>query len=367
MSQTPLLILVDGHSLAYRSYFAYAKSKSGGLMTSAGVPTSICFGFVKALVEIINSQKPDSMAIAFDLRAPTFRHEADENYKADRVETPEDFTIDIQNLYLLLRALNLPTITAVGFEADDVLGTLAGRASRAGYRVKILSGDKDMFQLVSDRDRVSVLYMTSAFAQSGPSVVEMNEQGVIDKMGVTAAQIIDYKALCGDKSDSIPGVRGIGDKTAVKLLNEFGDLATIYDRVDEIPGATGKKLVAGKDDATHSQYLAKIIRDVPLEVELIETKLTGFDFQQVQPLLQTLELHRFTKDIEKLQEAFGGAAAPDSESINSPHEAIDEIVTSGGAFAQHVGTTIVPDDGSDDLWFFSAEDTDKFQLSRDKL
>jgi DNA polymerase I len=356
MSQTPLLILVDGHSLAYRSYFAYAKSKSGGLMTSAGVPTSICFGFVKALVEIINSQKPDSMAIAFDLRAPTFRHEADDNYKADRVETPEDFTIDIQNLYLLLRALNLPTITAVGFEADDVLGTLAGRGSRAGYQVKILSGDKDMFQLVSDRDRVSVLYMTSAFAQSGPSVVEMNEQGVVDKMGVTAAQIIDYKALCGDKSDSIPGVRGIGDKTAVKLLNEYGDLATIYDRVEEILGANGKKLIAGKDDATHSQYLAKIITDVPLEVKLTETKLTGFDFQQVQPLLQTLELHRFTKDIEKLQEAFGGAAAPAPESINSPHEAIDEIVTPGGA--------IVPDDGGDDMWFFSAEDTDKFQLSR---
>jgi DNA polymerase I len=356
MSQTPLLILVDGHSLAYRSYFAYAKSKSGGLMTSAGVPTSICFGFVKALVEIINSQQPDSMAIAFDLRAPTFRHEADDNYKADRVETPEDFTIDIQNLYLLLRALNLPTITAVGFEADDVLGTLAGRASRAGYQVKILSGDKDMFQLVSDRDRVSVLYMTSAFAQSGPSVVEMNEQGVIDKMGVTAAQIIDYKALCGDKSDSIPGVRGIGDKTAVKLLNEFGDLATIYDRVEEIPGANGKKLIAGKDDADHSQYLAKIITDVPLEIELPETKLTGFDLQQVQPLLQTLELHRFTKDIEKLQEAFGGAAAPDPESINSPHEAIHEIITPGGSIAI--------DDGGDDMWFFSAEDTDKFQVSK---
>jgi DNA polymerase I len=353
---SPLLILVDGHSLAYRSYFAYAKSKSGGLMTSAGVPTSICFGFVKALVEIINSQKPDSMAIAFDLRAPTFRHEADDNYKADRVETPEDFTIDIQNLYLLLRALNLPTITAVGFEADDVLGTLAGKASRAGYQVKILSGDKDMFQLVSDRDRVSVLYMTSAFAQSGPSVVEMNEQGVIDKTGVTAAQIIDYKALCGDKSDSIPGVRGIGDKTAVKLLNEYGDLATIYDRVEEIPGANGKKLIAGKDDADHSQYLAKIITDVPLEVELIETKLTGFDFQQVQPLLQTLELHRFTKDIEKLQEAFGGAAAPDPESVNSPHEAIHEIVTPGGSIAI--------DDGGDDMWFFSAEDTDKFQISK---
>jgi DNA polymerase I len=348
MSPTPLLILVDGHSLAYRSYYAYAKSKSGGLMTSAGVPTSICFGFVKALVEIINSQKPDSMAIAFDLRQPTFRHEADDNYKADRVETPEDFTIDIQNLYLLLTALNLPTITAPGFEADDILGTLAGRGSRAGYQVKILSGDKDMFQLVNDRDRVSVLYLSSAYSPGGqPGTTEMNEQGVIDKMGVRANQIIDYKALCGDKSDSIPGVRGIGDKTAVKLLTEYQDLKTVYDRVDEIPGATGKKLVAGKEDADHSQYLARIITDVPLELELKETKLTGFDFGQVQPLLQTLELHRFNKDIEKLHEAFGGVTIPDV--IPDSQEAV---------------SLIAPDDESEELWFFSAADTEKFQLSR---
>ncbi len=347
MSPTPLLILVDGHSLAYRSYYAYAKSKSGGLMTSAGVPTSICFGFVKALVEIINSQKPDSMAIAFDLRQPTFRHEADDNYKADRVETPEDFTIDIQNLYLLLTALNLPTITAPGFEADDILGTLAGRGSRAGYQVKVLSGDKDMFQLVNDLDRISVLYMTSTFAQSSPAVVEMNEQGVIDKMGVRADQIIDYKALCGDKSDSIPGVRGIGDKTAVKLLTEYQDLKTVYDRVDEILGATGKKLVAGKEDADHSQYLARIITDVPLELELQETKLTGFDFGQVQPLLQTLELHRFNKDIEKLHEAFGGVTLPETK-----HDSQEPV------------SLVTPDDESEELWFFSAADTDKFQLSR---
>ncbi len=348
MSPTPLLILVDGHSLAYRSYYAYAKSKSGGLMTSAGVPTSICFGFVKALVEIINSQKPDSMAIAFDLRQPTFRHEADDNYKADRVETPEDFTIDIQNLYLLLTALNLPTITAPGFEADDILGTLAGRGSRAGYQVKILSGDKDMFQLVNDRDRVSVLYLSSAYSPGGqPGTTEMNEQGVIDKMGVRANQIIDYKALCGDKSDSIPGVRGIGDKTAVKLLIEYQDLKTVYDRVDEIPGATGKRLVAGKEDADHSQYLARIITDVPLELELKETKLTGFDFGQVQPLLQRLELHRFNKDIEKLHEAFGGVTI--SDVIPDSQEAV---------------SLIAPDDESEELWFFSAADTEKFQLSR---
>jgi DNA polymerase I len=350
MSQSPLLILVDGHSLAYRSYFAYAKGKDGGLKTSGGIPTSICFGFVKALVEIIHSQQPDSLAIAFDLRAPTFRHEADDNYKADRAETPEDFIIDIQNLYQLLTALNLPTVTAVGFEADDVLGTLAAKASQSGYQVKILSGDKDMFQLVNDRDRVSVLYLSSVYAKTGQAgTIEMNEQGVIEKMGVTAAQIVDYKALCGDKSDSIPGVRGIGDKTAVKLLTEYQTLEGVYLAVEEIPGATGNKLRQGKEDAYHSQYLARIITDVPLEVELIETKLTGFDFDRVEPLLQTLELHRFKKDIEKLQATFGGIVQPDGERDSQESIVVDPLQTG---------------DEHADLWFFSAEDTEKFKLSR---
>ncbi len=346
MSQSPLLILVDGHSLAYRSYYAYLKGKDGGLKTSGGIPTSICFGFVKALVEIITSEQPDSLAIAFDLRAPTFRHEADDNYKADRAETPEDFTIDIQNLYQLLTALNLPTITAPSFEADDILGTLAAKASKANYQVKILSGDKDMFQLVNDRSRVSVLYLSSVYAKTGqPGVIEMNEQAVIEKMGVTASQIVDYKALCGDKSDSIPGVRGIGEKTAVKLLSEHGNLDRIYLAAEEIPGAIGNKIRQGKEDAYHSQYLARIITEVPLKVQLVETRLTGFDFNLVQPLLTALELHRFTKDIEKLQTIFGGIVHVDVERDSQE-------------------SAIISDDESEDLWFFSLEDTEKFKLSR---
>jgi DNA polymerase I len=348
MPTSPLLILVDGHSLAYRSYYAYAKGKDGGLKTSGGIPTSICFGFVKALIEMIKLQKPDSVAIAFDLRQPTFRHEADDNYKADRVETPADFTIDIQNLYQLLTALNLPTITAPGYEADDILGTLSITGSQAGYQVKILSGDKDMFQLVNDSIGVSVLYLSSVYAASGQAgFTEMNEQGVVEKMKVTAAQIVDYKALCGDTSDSIPGVRGIGDKTAVKLLTEYQDLDRVYAAVEDIPGATGTRLKNGKEDAYHSRYLAQIITDVPLDLDLKDTKLTGFDFRTVKPLLQTLELHRFSKDIEQLQETFGGVPAPsieiDDRETNESHES---------------------EDSSKDLWFFSAEDTEKFQLSQ---
>jgi DNA polymerase I len=328
------LILVDGHSLAYRSYFAYAKGKDGGLKTTAGIPTSVCFGFIKSLFETIASHKPDCVAIAFDLPEPTFRHQMDANYKGDRSETPDDLILDMSNLVRILMALNFPIVTASGFEADDVLGTLATNASSEGYQVKIVSGDKDIFQLVDDEKKISVLYLASAYSKSGqPNSSEFNTQSVIDKMGVTPAQIIDYKALCGDKSDCIPGVRGIGDKTAVKLLSEYQTLDGIYEAVAEIPGANGKKLIEGKESAYHSQFLATIIRDVPLTVDLADTKLTGFDRSQVEPLFQELELHSFVKDLDRLAQ-----------------------------LCQHPATTSatldIPDvDGDGDAWFYSAEDT----------
>ena len=139
----PIFILVDGHSLAFRSYFAFAKGRDGGLRTKAGIPTSVCFGFIKCLLEVIASEQPQAVAVAFDLASPTFRHEAADTYKAGRAETPEDFIPDIENLYELLQSLNLPILTVPGYEADDILGTLAQKAAASGYQVKILSGDRD--------------------------------------------------------------------------------------------------------------------------------------------------------------------------------------------------------------------------------
>ncbi|PMB08392.1 hypothetical protein CI592_07735, partial [Fischerella thermalis CCMEE 5328] len=143
----PTFILIDGHSLAFRSYFAFARGKDGGLRTKTGIPTSVCFGFLKCLLEVMTEQQPQAIAVAFDLGLPTFRHEADDTYKADRPGTPEDFVPDLKNLHELLDALNLKILTAPGYEADDVLGTLAQKASAAGYQVKILTGDRDLFQL----------------------------------------------------------------------------------------------------------------------------------------------------------------------------------------------------------------------------
>ena len=247
------------------------------------------------------------MAIAFDLGEPTFRHEADVNYKSDRTETPEDFIPDMQNLQQLLTAFNLKIATQPGYEADDVLGTMATQASAAGYRVKIVSGDRDLFQLVDDELAISVLYLhNQTFKKTAQSYTEFDRAGVIDKMGVTPEQIVDYKALCGDKSDCIPGVKGIGDKTAVKLLREYQTLEGVYSHIEQIKGATKKKLEIGKEDALHSRFLAQIALDSPMNINLNDCKLVGFEQNLVLPLLKELELKKAISNLNKLQLKLGG-------------------------------------------------------------
>ncbi len=307
-SPSSLFILIDGHSLAFRSYYAFAMSKKGSLRTSSGIPTSVCFGFINSLIQVVDSQQPQCIAIAFDRREPTFRHEADANYKADRQETPEDFIPDLENLKELLTALNLTTVTAAGYEADDVLGTLAKKASETGYQVKIVSGDRDLFQLVNTDKTVSVLYLERNAIKSsfGEGYTEFNFGDVEAKLGIKPTQVVDYKALCGDKSDNIPGVRGIGEKTAVKLLQEYGTLDNIYQNIEQIQGALKQKLIAGKQDAYHSQHLAKIVVDVPVEISLEDCQLKGFNLETLKPILQKLELNKFISQIDKLHQKFGG-------------------------------------------------------------
>ncbi|MBH8554336.1 DNA polymerase I [Nostocaceae cyanobacterium CENA357] len=326
MSQTsaitptrPTFILVDGHSLAFRSYFAFAKGRDGGLRTKAGIPTSVCFGFLKCLLEVMATQQPQAMAVAFDLGLPTFRHEADDTYKADRPGTPEDFVPDLKNLQELLTGFNLPVLTAPGYEADDVLGTLSQRATAAGYKVKILTGDRDLFQLIDPEKEITVLnFSPDALKRSTNSITEFSTEQVKEKLGVLPTQIVDFKALCGDKSDNIPGVKGIGEKTAVQLLSTYNSLEQIYAALDEIKGATHKKLVEGKEDADRSQYLARIVLDVPLEIDLEDCKLTGFDKDVLTPILEKLEFNRFLSQINELQQRFGGKVeeAPKLESTD---------------------------------------------------
>ncbi|GAB4383314.1 MAG: DNA polymerase I [Elainellaceae cyanobacterium] len=350
-SSSSKLILIDGHSLAFRSYFAYAKGRDGGLRTSTGIPTSVCYGFLKSLLDTIETEKPEYVAIAFDVGDPTFRHEADDTYKAGRPDTPEDFIPDLQNLQQLLVALNVPVLKVSGYEADDVIGTLARRANAEGLRVKILSGDRDLFQLIDPEQQTTVLYFSTSYGKGATPAKEYGTEQVKEKMGVLPSQVVDYKALCGDSSDNIPGVKGIGDKTAVQLLNTYSSLDRVYASLDEIKGATRKKLEEGREAALHSQYMAQIHLDVPLTVKLDDCKLTGFDTETLVPLLEKLEFRKFLNQINHIQRLLGG------EVVEEQTEEQAASATSSNGRAKL--PTSAPED--DDLWFFSAEETEVSQ------
>jgi len=261
--QQPLLLLVDGHSLAFRSFYAFAKGGEGGLATKEGVPTSVTYGFLKALLDNVKGLTPQGVVIAFDTAEPTFRHEADASYKAHRDVAPEHFFSDLANLQEILSgAMDLPLCMAPGFEADDVLGTLANRAANAGWRVRILSGDRDLFQLVDDARDIAVLYMGGGpYAKSsGPLLIR--SEGVVAKLGVTPEEVVDLKALTGDASDNIPGVKGVGPKTAITLLNAHLNLDGIYAALDQHKGALKTKLETDRENAYRSRMLAEILKDL---------------------------------------------------------------------------------------------------------
>ena len=362
-SAQPLFILVDGHSLAFRSFFAFAKGRDGGLRTKTGIPTSVCFGFLKSLLEVMGSEQPQSMAVAFDLGLPTFRHEADDTYKADRPDTPEDFIPDLKNLQELLAAFNLPVVTSPGYEADDVLATLAKRASEAGYRVKILTGDRDLFQLIDPEKAISILYLSTDFFKRGRSSgpKEIGPEEVKEKLGITPEQVVDFKALCGDKSDNIPGVKGIGEVTAVKLLNEYGSLNEIYASLDKIKGATKTKLEVGKQDAEHSRYLAQLAFDAPVDIGLEDAKLKGFDTQLLKPLLEKLEFQTFLGKIDQLQQIFGGRVLEYDQAAVERHASVPP---QGESVEAKPTVPPPPEPEDEDLWFFSAADTEAAQQQK---
>ncbi len=343
----PLLILIDGHSLAFRSYYAHAKNREGGLRTKTGIPTSVSFGFMKALLDTMEQEQPEYVAIAFDPAAPTFRHEADVTYKEGRPDAPADFLPDLINLRELLESLNLSIFSVPGYEADDVIGTLCRKAMGEGYRVKVLTGDRDMFQLIDPEERTSILYLSTTFGKSPPPPREFKSEQVKVKMGILPAQVVDYKALCGDASDNIPGVKGIGDKTAVTLLKTYGNLLNIYNHLDEIKGAVRQKLEAGKNSALHSQYLAQIHMDVPVAVDLTACKLREFDDGTVVPLLEKLEFRSFLNRLQKLHGQFSGSPAAEPVTESSTESA---LATPAPRIYE-----------SEDLWFFSPEDTATFQ------
>ena len=306
----PLLLLVDGHSLAFRSFYAFSKGGDGGLSTKDGVPTSVTYGFLKSLLDTCATLHPDGVAIAFDTAEPTFRHEADEAYKANRDEAPEHFFADLDNLRGILQEhLDLPLVMAPGYEADDVLGTLADRAANEGWRVRILSGDRDLFQLVDDGRDIAVLYLGGGPNNKAAGPREIRREGVVEKLGVPPEDVVDLKALTGDSSDNIPGVRGVGPKTAISLLQAHGTLDGIYEALDAQKGALRAKLQDGRESAYRSRHLAAIHRDVPLESPPRLT-LGQVNQEGLEERLKTLELFSLLRQAERFTATFSQNPPP---------------------------------------------------------
>ncbi len=315
-SKKPILLLVDGHSLAFRSFYAFSKGIDGGLTTKEGFPTSVTYGFLKSLLDNCKNISPEGVCITFDTEKPTFRHELDPNYKANRDVAPDVFFQDIEQLEIILEeSLNLPIFKSPGYEADDLLGTIANDASSKGWCVNILSGDRDLFQLVDDQKDIYVLYMGGGpYAKSGNPTL-MNENGVKEKLGVVPERVVDLKALTGDSSDNIPGIKGVGPKTAINLLKENDTLDGIYQALDKIEqnndkkykgfikGSVIEKLRNDKYNAFLSRDLAKINTEVPLILS-DGYELKNINQELLSESLQKLELSTLLRQIDIFNSTF---------------------------------------------------------------
>ncbi|HER43540.1 MAG TPA: DNA polymerase I, partial [Candidatus Eisenbacteria bacterium] len=253
------LFLVDGHALAYRSYFALIRNP---LTNSRGENTSAVFGFTRQLLLLLKKYEPEYLAVVFDSGGETERHREYPEYKAHREAMPEDMESQLSRIVEVVEALGVAVVEEEGYEADDILATLARSAAARGIDVKILTGDKDLFQLLSDRVHVIRPAKGTALEdECGPEFVE-------ERFGLRPSQIVDLLSLMGDASDNIPGVKGIGEKTALKLLHSFGTLDGILERIEEVePAHVRKKLQDGRESALLSRELVRL-KEVPLELAL---------------------------------------------------------------------------------------------------
>ncbi|MFQ5813217.1 MAG: DNA polymerase I [Anaerolineae bacterium] len=273
------LVLIDGHALAYRGYYALPQS----LTTSQGELTNAVFGFTSMLLNVLRDEKPDYIAVAFDV-GKTFRHEEYKEYKAHRIEMPDELRTQMARIQEIVRALGIPIIEAEGYEADDVLGTLAQKAEKEGLETLIVTGDTDTFQLIDDHTRV----LTSRRAFS--DTVVYDQQGIEKRYGLQPHQLIDYKALVGDTSDNIPGVRGIGKKTATSLLQRYGSVEEIYAHLDEVESSRFRNaLEKGRESAILSKFLVTIVTDLSIELDWEACRTSEFDQDKVKELFRELE------------------------------------------------------------------------------
>lgn len=286
------LVAVDANSLLYRAFFALPH-----LSTRDGRPTNALYGFTMMLLRVLQEMKPESVVVAFDAHAKTFRHEEYEQYKAQRPETPQDLVAQAPLAREIVRAMGLPLVEIEGFEADDVIGTVARQADEQGYETTIVTGDLDTLQLVSPR--TSVMCNVRGVAET----ITYDAEAVRSRFGVAPEQMVDFKALKGDPSDNIPGVPGIGEKTASALIQQFGSIENLYQRLDEVkPDRVRRLLEEGRESAFLSKRLSAIVTHVPLEKNIEDFRPEAADRDRVRELFTDLEFTSLLKRVEEAAE-----------------------------------------------------------------
>ena len=284
------VILVDGNNLLFRSYFATAYT-GNTMRNSKGFPTNGLYGLVNMLNKIIREEKPEYMLVAFD-KGKTFRHEKYLDYKGGRNETPDDLKRQFSVAKKLVPLMGIKCFEIDNYEADDIIGTYSKMALiDPEFETTIVSSDKDLLQLINEETEVKLLKQKD--------YIRMNEETFIDTYGIKPIRMIDLKGLMGDASDNIPGVKGIGEKTALKLLQEYDSLENVYDNIDNIKGATKQKLIDGKESAFMSKDIATIYNEVPVTYSLEELKYDGPDVDSLREMYSDLEFYSFLKDFKE--------------------------------------------------------------------
>lgn len=305
----PVLYLIDGHALAYRTYFALTSGSTGGFQTRSGEPTAGVFGFTSVLLRLLEQEHPEYLAVAFDT-GRTFRDDIYPEYKGTRAKMPDELRSQIERIRQVVDAFNIPRLEIEGYEADDVLGSVARQAVARGLGVKIITGDRDLLQLVDDRIIVSL---------PGKSLSDSKDyyyDDVIEYFGVRPDQVVDFKALVGDKSDNIPGVAGIGEKTAASLLKSYETLDGIYAHLDELSPSLRNKLQAGREAAYLSQKLARIITDLDIPLNLEQARPEAFDPEKVEALFRELEFRSLMQRLTALEKNFGRQKPEKAEQLS---------------------------------------------------
>ncbi|MCQ2348419.1 MAG: DNA polymerase I [Paludibacteraceae bacterium] len=310
------LLLIDAYAMIYRAYYAFIRVPR---MNSKGENTSAIYGFVTTLEDLLRKLKPTHIGVAFDPHGPTFRHEAYEQYKAQREETPEDIRRSVPIIKTILEAMNIPVLEVQGFEADDVVGTLSVKAEQAGFEVFMATPDKDYGQLVTEQVHQYRPRHTGGFEQLGP-------EDVCAKYGLyKTSQVIDLLALMGDASDNIPGCKGVGEKTAVMLLQQFGSVDNLLAHTDELTGALKTKVESQIDNIRFSKFLATIRTDVPVELNEDQLLVQPKDWTRLTPIYQELEFNSLLKKAptpKPTDSPFtgvpGGTRFPDSPTRRAP-------------------------------------------------